>query len=82
MVVMRTSLELPDLLCACLKARASTESLTLKHLWVSYVERGLNATPSGSGPKRSAHTLPLLGGPLVIEGEHLSNAALFDLLEA
>ena len=36
----------------------------------------------GSGSQRSAHTLPRVEGPLAIEGEQLSNAALFDLLEA
>ena len=46
---MRTTLELPDPLFARLKARASTERLTLKQLLRSYVEQGLNATPSGSG---------------------------------
>ena len=48
---MRTTLELPDPLFARLKARASTERLTLKQLLHSYVEQGLNATPSGSGSK-------------------------------
>ena len=33
--------------------------------------------PSGSGSKRSAHSLPRLEGPLAIASEHLSNAALF-----
>ena len=42
----------------------------------------LNATPTGSGSKRSAHTLPRVEGPLAISGQHLSNAALFDLLDA
>jgi len=46
--------ELPDPLFARLKARASTERLTLKQLLRSYVEQGLSATPSGSGSKRSA----------------------------
>ena len=52
---MRTTLELPDPLFARLKARASSERLTLKQLLRSYVEQGLSATPSGSGSKRSAH---------------------------
>ena len=60
---MRTTLELPDPLFARLKARASSERLTLKQLLRSYVEQGLGATPSGSGSKRSAHTLPRLEGP-------------------
>ena len=42
----------------------------------------LNATPAGSGSKRSAHTLPRVEGPLAISGQQLSNAALFDLLDA
>ena len=79
---MRTTLELPDPLFARLKARASSERLTLKQLLRSYVEQGLNTTPSGSGSKRSAHTLPRLEGPLAIASEHLSNAALCDLLDA
>ncbi|MEA5415577.1 hypothetical protein [Synechococcus sp. BA-132 BA5] len=79
---MRTTLELPDPLFARLKARAASERLTLKQLLRSYVEQGLNDTPPGSGSKRSAHTLPRVEGPLAISGEHLSNAALFDLLDA
>jgi hypothetical protein len=78
---MRTTVELPDPLFARLKARAASERLTLKQLLRSYLERGLNATPAGSGSLRSAHTLPRVEGPLAISGEHLSNAALFDLLE-
>jgi len=79
---MRTTLELADPLFARLKALASSEPPTLKQLLRSYVEQGLNATPSGSGSKRSAHTLPRLEGPLAMENEHLSNAALFGLLDA
>ena len=79
---MRTTLELPDPLFARLKARATSERLTLKQLLPSYVEQGLNATPSGSVSKRSANTLPRLEGPLAVASEHLSNVALFDLLEA
>ena len=79
---MRTTLELADPLFARLKALASSGPPTLKQLLRSYVEQGLNATPSGSGSKRSAHTLPRLEGPLAMENEHLSNAALFGLLDA
>ena len=79
---MRTTLELPDPLFARLKARAASEHLTLKQLLRSYVELGLNAAPAGSGSQRSAHTLPLVEGPLAISGERLSNATLFDLLDA
>ena len=42
----------------------------------------LKATPAGSGSNRSAHALPRVEGPLAISGQHLSNAALFDLLDA
>jgi hypothetical protein len=79
---MRTTLELPDPLFARLKARAASERLTLKQLLRSYVEQDLNTTSVGSGSKRSAHTLPRVEGPLAIEGEQFSNAALFELLEA
>jgi hypothetical protein len=79
---MRTTLELPDPLFARLKARAVSERLTLKQLLRSYVEQGLNATPAGPGSQRSAHTLPRVEGALAISGQQLSNAALFDLLEA
>ena len=48
LVVMRTTLELPDPLFARLKARAASEHLTLKQLLRSFVEQGLSATPSGS----------------------------------
>ena len=63
---MRTTLELPAPLFARLKARAVSERLSLKQLLRSYVEQGLNATPAGSGSKRSAHTLPRVEGPLAI----------------
>lgn len=76
---MRTALDLPDPSSARLKAR---EHLALKQLLRSYVEHDLNAQPAGSGSKRSAHTLSRVEGPLAISGEHLSNAALFDLLDA
>ena len=79
---MRTTLELPDPLFARLKARAASEHLTLKQLLRSYVEQGLNAAPACSTLQRSANTLPRVEGPLAISGEHLSNAALFDLLDA
>jgi hypothetical protein len=48
----------------------------------SYAEQCLTATPDGTGSKRSVHTLPRMEGPLAIEGVHLSNSALFDLLDA
>jgi predicted DNA-binding ribbon-helix-helix protein len=41
-VAMRTTLELPDPLFARLKARASSQRVTLKQLLHSYVEQGLN----------------------------------------
>lgn len=66
---MRTTLELPDPLFARLKARAISERLTLKQLLRSYVEQGLN-------------TLTRVEGRLAISGQQLSNAALFDLLDA
>ena len=81
-IPLRTTLELPDPLFARLKARAASERLTLKQLLRSYVEQGLNTTSAGSGSKRSAHTLPRLEGALATEGAHLSNATLFDLLDA
>ncbi|MBM5819016.1 MAG: hypothetical protein FJ070_02840 [Cyanobacteria bacterium K_DeepCast_150m_m2_101] len=79
---MRKTLELPDPLFARLKARAASEHLTLKQLLRSYVEQGLNATPAGSGSQRSAGTPPRVEGPLAISGQQLSNAALFELLDA
>jgi predicted DNA-binding ribbon-helix-helix protein len=82
LIVMRTTLELPDPLFARLKARAASEQLTLKQLLRSYVEQGLNAAPARTGTKRSAHTLPCVEGPLAISGDQMSNAALFDLLDA
>ena len=79
---MRTTLELPDPLFARLKARAASERLTLKQLLHTYVEQGLNATATHSGIERSAQTLPRVEGPLAISGQQLSNAALFDHLDA
>ena len=79
---MRTTLELPDPLFARLKARAACEQLTLKQLLRHYVEQGLDARPRPSEQKRSAATLPRLQGPLTIQADQLSNAALFELLDA
>ena len=79
---MRTTLELPDPLFARLKARAASEHLTLKQLLQSYVEQGLNTMPDRPSQKRSAQTLPRLEGLLALESDQLSNAALFELLDA
>jgi hypothetical protein len=79
---MRTTLELPDPLFARLKARAACEQVTLKQLLRSYVEQGLEASASASSGKRSSASLPRLDGRLAIDADALSNATLFDLLEA
>ena len=79
---MRTTLELPDSLFARLKARAASESVTLKYLLRSYVEQGLSASPPASEAQRSAATLPKLNSPLGIPSKALSNATLFELLES
>ena len=78
---MSTTLELPDLLFARLKARAASERLTLKQLLRSDVEQGLNATPTAAESNRSARTLPRVEGPLALSGQQLSNAMLFELLD-
>jgi len=46
------------------------------------VEQGLEASASSSSGKRSAASLPRLDGPLAIDADSLSNATLFELLEA
>ncbi|MFM7085624.1 MAG: hypothetical protein ACKOXO_01315 [Cyanobium sp.] len=79
---MRTTPELPDPLFARLKARAASERVSLKLLLRSYVEQGLSATPTRPEQKRSAATLPRLDGALASEGIELSNATLFELLDA
>jgi len=79
---MRTTLELPDPLFARLKARAASELISLKQLLKAYVEQGLNAAPAGERQQRKAASLPRLEGALANGGEQLSNAALFELLEA
>jgi hypothetical protein len=78
---MRTTLELPDPLFARLKARAASQRVTLKQLLHSYVEQGLSASPERAGLTRSAATLPRLVGPVAIEAQQFSNAALFELLD-
>ncbi len=78
---MRTTLELPDPLFARLKARASSERVTLKQLLHSYVEQGLNTPASPADVRRSAATLPRLHGVLASDAGELSNAALFELLD-
>jgi hypothetical protein len=78
----RTTLELPDPLFARLKARASSERVTLKQLLHSYVEKGLSTEqPVGTLP-RLAGTLPQLKGALFMDAALLSNAALVHLLDA
>ena len=75
------TLEPPDPLLARLKAGAANEGVTLKQLLPSYVEQGLGAAATRAELKRSAATLPRLEGSLAIEGQQLSNAGLFDLLD-
>ncbi|MFM7360369.1 MAG: hypothetical protein ACKOBY_07365 [Cyanobium sp.] len=79
---MRTTLELPDPLFARLKARAASEGVTLKQLLRTYVEQGLSTAPPRVARKRAASTLPRLNGSLAIQGQQLSNAGLFELLDA
>jgi len=79
---MRTTLELPDPLFARLKARAASERVTLKQLLRSYVEQGLSTSTARAQRKRTATDLPRVAGSLAIEGHQLSNAALFELLDA
>ena len=79
---MRTTLELPDPLFARLKARASSQRVTLKQLLHSYVEQGLNTAPPEAAMQRSAATLPQLKSALGKNTGVLSNAALFELLDA
>ena len=55
---------------------------TLKQLLQSNVEHGLNTIPELSSQKRSAQTLPRLEELLALESEQLSNAALFEWLDA
>jgi len=56
--------------------------ITLKQLLQSNVEQRLNTIPELSSQKRSAQTLPRLEGLLALESEQLSNAALFEWLDA
>ena len=79
---MRTTLELPDPLFARLKARASSQRVTLKQLLHSYVEQGLNTAQPVDTLPRSAGTLPQLKGAFAKGAGMLSNAALFELLDA
>ena len=79
---MRTTLELPDPLFARLKARAAHEQVTLKQLLRSYVEQGLNTTPPAAAAQRTAESLPQLHSSLSIPSHNLSNATLFEMLEA
>jgi hypothetical protein len=79
---MRTTLELPDPLFARLKARAATEHITLKQLLRHFVEQGLNDRSGEHKEQRSRDTLPQVQGPLPIAADKLSNAGLFELLDA
>jgi hypothetical protein len=53
-----------------------------RQLLHSYLEQGVNTMPERTAQKRSAQTLPRLEGLLALEGAQLSNAALFELLDA
>lgn len=53
-----------------------------RQLLHSYLEQGVNTMPERTAHKRSAQTLPRLEGLLALEGAQLSNAALFELLDA
>ena len=81
-MAMRTTLELPDPLFARLKARAAHEHVTLKQLLRSYVEQGLSATPPTAATQRTAESLPQLNSSLSIPSHNLSNATLFEMLDA
>jgi hypothetical protein len=56
--------------------------VTLKQLLRSCVEQGLSDPPGRVQLKRTAALLPRLDGSQAIEGHELSNAVLFDLLDA
>lgn len=60
----------------------SQRARLLKHLLHRYVEKGLNTPPSETTLQRSAAGLPRLELPFLSEAGPLSNAALFDLLDA
>lgn len=79
---MRTTLELPDPLFARLKARAAHEHVTLKQLLRSYVEQGLSTTSPAAATPRTAESLPQLKSSLTIPSHNLSNASLFEMLDA
>ena len=81
-VATRTTLELIDPLFARLKARASSQRITLKQLLHSYVEQGLNTPPPEASVERSPATLHRIKGAFASEAGPLSNAALFELLDA
>ena len=81
-LAMRTTLELPDPLFARLKARAAHEHVTLKQLLRSYVEQGLSTPAPAAATQRTATSLPQLHSSLTIPSNNLSNASLFELLDA
>jgi hypothetical protein len=78
---MRTTLELPDPLFARLKARATSERVTLMQLLQAIVEQGLNLGPGPTPSTRSAEQLPKLEGRLTFDSTTFSNTELFELLE-
>jgi len=56
--------------------------VTLKQLLHSYVAQGLNTAQTVDTLPRSAGTLPQLKGAFAKDSGMLSNAALFELLDA
>ena len=81
--VVRTTLDLPDPLFVRLKARAALERTTIKKLLQAFVEAGLeDQKPSGRPARRRADDLPRIDGDLLLRHDQLSNADLFDVLDA
>lgn len=82
LLLMRTTIDLPDALLRQLKAKAALEGTTLKALLHNMVEHSLRNRASGSpasAPSPAALPSIRLGRPLNLP--HPSNAALFDLLD-
>ena len=82
LLLMRTTLDLPDALLRRLKARAALEGTTLKALMRSVVERGLRApaeTAMGSSANPAALPSIRFGRPLNLARP--SNTALFEVLD-
>jgi hypothetical protein len=84
---MRTTLDFPSELFVHLKTRAAIDGVTLRETVISLLEKGLaaeDASASVAAEPRPYYPPPTIPakGPMVISMKTLSNADLYELMDA